>query len=592
MTDEISLVKGVAKKFHLRADMSDTVGAVIDENDTLKVVLDSAAMTITGDESNASITNITPSSVTSAITTVKAASLAWTPVALQSQTVVGGATDVVIYQATLKAGTADGVKLQTITLSTNGADTAFSDSNITKLDLFLNGQLLKTVSNGITETDGVEDATVTFNSLNTTYNTIAAGATQTLVVKASFASTLAAGTFDVEVESANDVTSRSVVGNNLVVETGVAGVSGTVTAAAKGTLKVELLTTDIKADENVYLLAGAESPSDRYMGELKFTTANEPIKVKKLTLEDGGTAGSDDIAAIKLVKADGTVVATQTVEANGDVVFDPFDIVFAADQATSLFIQPVARGMNVSGDSASTADYLDALTYHIKAAAGSITAEGANSGEAIALAVDEGAGVIVGEWSAADVTSKTATVVGVVLNSITNDLANGQLTGGTSKTLGKYKFVFNNGANRNTSNEELKAIFDSMVITFAKSAGLAITNVKANIDGTATKVAANTLSGGMAAGVGNTSGTATWNAGSLQGLADGGKVDGEVTLVITGDVALSADDGEYIQTSIADLSGAGNDDDIVFIGNGEAAGSTLTNMLLPMTEVIGGTISE
>jgi len=33
----------------LRADMSDTVDAVIDENDTLKVFLDSAAMTITGD---------------------------------------------------------------------------------------------------------------------------------------------------------------------------------------------------------------------------------------------------------------------------------------------------------------------------------------------------------------------------------------------------------------------------------------------------------------------------------------------------------------------------------------------------------------
>jgi GTP-binding protein LepA len=45
----------------------------------LKVVLDKEAMTVTGDVSDASITDITPGEVSSAITTIKDASLTWEP---------------------------------------------------------------------------------------------------------------------------------------------------------------------------------------------------------------------------------------------------------------------------------------------------------------------------------------------------------------------------------------------------------------------------------------------------------------------------------------------------------------------------------
>ncbi|MCF7860428.1 hypothetical protein K9M09_02300 [Patescibacteria group bacterium] len=590
MTDEIALVKDVAKVFQVRADMSDTTSAEIDDGDTLKVTLGGAAMTITGDVSGSSITDVTPSSVTSAVTTIKAAALTWSPTALQTQTVVGGASDIVVYQASLKAGTADSVKLQTVTISTLGTDAAFTDSDITKLDLYLNGNLLKSVSNGIVETTGGADGYITFNSLNTAYNVIPAGQTVSLMVKATFASTItAAGSFDLEMESADDVVSRAVSSNDAVTEnadgTTISGVSGTVTTATVGTIKVELLTNNGIADEDAQLLAGASLPADRYLAELKFTTTNEPIKVTKLSLDEGGTSGSDDIATVSLVTASGTVVASAIPATSGNVVFDPFDYVFPADQATSLFVQVNSKGMNVLGDASATADYGQTVVYNIPAAASSITATGENSGTAITLAVSADGTIGAGEWSQAATTSKTATITGSLLTTIANAMDDGLLTGGTAKTLGKYTFVFDNGSNRNTSNEELMAYLDAISFTVSKSASTTITNAYAQIEGTATKVAGDITT----LGDGNTSGSIAWLTGELQGLSGSGKLDGTVTLVITGDVTTSSTVGEYVQTSLADVAGAG---DVDYIGDGLTTGTPLTATYMNVSEVIGATLSE
>jgi hypothetical protein len=589
MTDEINLVKGASKKFLIRADMSDTVGAEIDNNDTVKVVLDGAAMTIKGDVSNTTITNITPSSVTSATATVKDASLTWTPVALTSTTVVGGATDVILYQAKVKAGTSDGVKIQSVKLSTTANNAVkFSDANITKLDLYLNGKLLKTSSNDIVEATAGTKGTLTFNSLNTANYTVAANTEVDLVVKATFASSVTAGSFTLEAAAAGDITARSVTGNKTVTSSSPAGGSRAVTVAANGTIKVELLTSDVKADEDSYILAGSETVADRYLGELKFTVANEPVKVTRLSLKDNGTATNADLSTIKLVKmVNGapTVVASQLVAANGDVVFDPFDYTFPADQATSLFIVAVAKSMNADGDVSGTATYGRTVYYNIDPAADGVVAKGANSGADMTLVLDADAGAVAtGEWSAAAIKSKSNTVTGSILNSVTNAATNSTLTPGSGVVIGKYTFVFDNGANRDTDNNELKAIFDKLDVTFSKSTGVVLTNVKAHIDGTATKVADDTAD---AASDTETTGTFTWNALTLQGLSGGGKVDGSVTLVITADVAPSATDSEFVQTKIAATA-----TDIDFIGNGLTGGAALTTMYLPVQEVLGATYTE
>jgi len=563
MSDEIALVQGVTKTFDIRADVLD----IVPENDTFKVTLEGTALTIEGDVSGSAITDITPSSISGSIITVKNASLTLSPVVLTNLSVVGGATNQVVYQAKVKAGTADGVNIQTLKLTAASSAVAygFNDSNITQLDLYLDGNPLRTVSNQINEST----KTITFNSLNTAYNTVVAGDEVDLVVKATFSSNLTAGDFKLSVDADGDMTARSVEGSDPVVPSTISTDSRVVTTVEKGTLNVALVVTDVKANKDSFLLAGSRSDVGRYLGEIKFTTANEDVRVETLTLNQLGDATNQDIQEVKLVTADDTVIATQTVASDGDAVFDPFDVVFDADETTSLFIVAVAKGMNVNGDPTATARYNKTVQYDVT----TVTATGYNSGEDIT------------ESMTGDGSSKTATIVGSKLNTVVNALTDGTLGGGT-KVIGKYTFVFDNGDNRNTANEALKAILSTSTITVSKSDNVSITNAKMYLEGSASNYADAT------GDTGTTTTALVWSSASLASLADGGKLDGTVTLVIEATVTPSTDTGEFVQTSIADLNGSGSDDDIWYIGDGLTTSDGLTNMFLPVASVNGGTLNE
>lgn len=707
MTDEISFVKGVKKTFQLRADLG-TSSYPIDDSNTLYVVLGGAAMTITGDSSNTSISgsSITPSSVTSAVTTIAAPTLTWTTTALTAKSLVSGATGISIYQAGLKAGTSDGVKLNTVTLTVNGAAgvDSFTDTNITKIDLFLDGKLISNKANSIVESTASAVGYITFNSLTTTgnANVIPAGKPVNLIAKADFNSSFTVvDAFSLEIDHAStSIVAKSVTGNNDVAES-VANVgtgSRTLTLAANGTLKVELKTTSTKADNDTYILAGESTAANDYMGELVFTTAYEDIKVEELRLENSGTATDSDIESVSLVDKDGKVIATEGVAADGDVVFNPFDIVFPADQATSLFIVVKSKAINAEGVTNATATHGATVRYNINGTSG-VVATGANSSASITIAAsavgipgvstivvdansaddetltfdgctilfDETGGtddlncnndaavinlaslstteiatklttiinttrnytatsstatvtvtrattpvtgniftaatvgdltfantttgvvdaVAASKWSDANVKTNKTVVTGSKLKLITSTMADGALQEGSSKIIGKYKFVFDNGSNRKSDNTELKAIMDRLKISFSKSTAIVFGTgtVKAYIEGTSTKRACDTEIG---FGSGNTTGYATWNAATLQGLADSGEVDGEVVLVIEATIT-GTSENQTVQTTIADTSGVG---DFYYIGNGSTSGTAWTDLYLSGTSVTGGTLTN
>ena len=562
LDDEISFVKGVTKTFQLRADI--IAGA--DTDTTFQAVLTGSGIALEGDVSGADIDNITPSSVTGSIMTVKAPTLTITPVVLNDKTVVGGTSDVIVYQAKVKAGSADAVRISSIKLTsatTTATNSAFTDNNITKFDVYLNDKLIKTSSNQISGDSTVTNGTITFNSLNSAYYTVAAGAEVDLVVKATFASTVTAGDFDLSIDAAGDISARAVTSGDSVVAT----LSSTtdsrlITSATIGTLNIALVTTDVKANRDSFLLAGAQTEAGRYLGELKFTTVNEAVKVKTLTLTETGSATNADLDSVKLVQADGTVVATKTVSADGSVTFDPFDVVFAADQTTSLFIVAVAKGLNVNGDPTSTATSGRTVNYSYSAA----TAMGNDSGTTLESVAMVGNG-----------SSTSATIVGSKLNTVVNAMTDASLIGGLGKTIGKYTLTFDNGSNRNTAdNTELKALLTKFAVRIASSSTVTLANISLNVDGTSNK-ATSTTSGDI---------TTFAAADLLNGLVDGAKLDGTVTLVVTADVTTSATDGEYIQTTLADVNGPS-----VYI-NYKSNNVDNTSVYLPVVEVIGGTLSE
>jgi hypothetical protein len=569
MTDEISLVKGVKKTFQIKADLDDSINPAA----TLKVVIGSAAISITGDVSDSAITDITPSSLTSAKASVKTASLDWTTSSLTAKSVVPGSADVSVYQATLTAGTVSDVKLSTVTLTTdaNRIDD-FNDNNISKVDLYLNGVLVKSLSNNIVEGTAGTEGSITFNSLITTgnANVIKAGATVTLEAKATFAGSLTSTHSFALI--AGTITARDAADNSSVSVTPTNNTAGsrTVSAATQGTLKVELLTSDSTKTKDNVLLAGTANGSGKYLGELKFTTANEKIKVTELRLVNAGTATNKDITEIDLVDSTGTVVASKTPDASGNAVFTSMSLQLPADQATSYFIAVKAKGMNVDGDATSTAVQNDTVQYHINATNG-VVATGVDSGLATPMTVDTNGTVVAGEWSQASVLSKTSVISGSVLNSITNALTDGTLTPGVKNIIAKYTFTFDNGSNRTTSNDELKAILKNLTLTYTGSNLGAMSNVSAYIDGTSVEAAS-----------ASTGSPLTWT--NLDTLSNGGKVDGAVTLVITATPSVTvATTSATLQTSIATATG------IQFIGAGE--GSTVnSNNYLPDVNISGATL--
>jgi hypothetical protein len=569
LSDEISLVKGVMKKFAVKADLNDTTGSEIDANDTLKVNLDASGMTVTGDVSNSSITVITPSSVSGSLMTVKAASLTSNVTNMTAKTVVTGSSDVEVYAAKLKTGAADGVKLNSVKFTTTANNQlAFSDNNITKLDLYVDGKLLKSVSNNIVEATAGTKGTITFNSLND--NEILANKEVNLVVKATFSSNFTnAGTFNLELAAAGDMIVRSKTGSKTVTVTGgITGGARAVTLASVGTLKVELLTTDTKTNQDQYILAGATSTS-KYLGELKFTTANEPITVKTLTLTQLGSARSSDIAEVRLVKADGTTVISKSAEANGDIVFDTFEITFEADKSTSLFVAVIAKGINAENDASATG--IQGRTNQFNLSAAAITAKGALSSTDIVMT---GINTIAADnqWDN-DATTKTFVTSGVVLNTITSAMGNGKLSSGR-QDIGKYTLTFEHGANRVSNNDAYLAQLDYLKVSVNES-GATTTNYSLRVEGTNREVADSATAG-------------VWTNTELQnattGLLNTAKLDNSVVLVVSADVAIDSAANNYsVQTRIADLNGTGNDD-LRF--------SSLVNMYLPYTSVTGANLTN
>lgn len=518
--EDIYLTKGVKRTFQIRADIKDTAN----DGDSYKVTITSNAFqNVTGQTSNADITasNITPNNVSSAVTTVKAGSLTVSPVALTSKTVVPATSGVTIYQAALKAGSSDDVKLTSFKLSVTDLERIFTDNNVSQVQLYLDGVLLKTLSNQIVEANGSCDnttyttndtcvanagtwtnstvpATITFNSLSTVNNAnvITKGATEVLTVVASFSSSFA-GAGDVSTNVANiatDIDSKAVTSNDSITESGTNAVtSRTVTLAASGSLSVELKTGTTKTRSS-NVLAGASTAAGEYLAEIVFNVQNEPVKVTDLLLENKSASSThDDLRMASLLDGNGNVVASEIPVAGGHFKFEDIDLVFEANKSTSLWLSVQTKSINGVDTLDGTATPGRTIKFAIAdtnsdldGVGGAdlvhgVTAEGVNTSEALTqtaqavLTTPAGGNV---HYTNRTVESEVATIVAVKLVSVENALADsiGGLTTGSDQIIGKFKFTFDRGGNRKTTDStDIEALLSTLNFT-SNTVGATVAN--------------------------------------------------------------------------------------------------------------------
>lgn len=588
VSDEISLVKGVTKTYEVLVDVQGSTDTnTAEANDTYQVTLASTAFTITGDESDANLqSKISPSSVSGSVTTVKTASLKWSTTALTAKTVVTNAEDVIIYQASLKAGASSEVRLTSFRLDVD--DTiwhgSLNDDNISNITAYLDGKEIWSKSNGITEDASFpkSDTYISFTSLNSANRVIKAGDTVDLVIKADFSSSFAtSGAWALEMASADNITVRDVDNNTFAAEPeSTTANSRQITLAETGTLKVELKTDDAKADVATYVVAGSETTQDRYLAELVFTTANEPVTVEDLALGRSPYADftSSDVAYVKLYDEDGVEVGSAAPNANGNVLFEDWNYELPADQATSLFIGIETKGINVEGDAGSTATHgrnvalimADATDLSDLDVTYGVVAKGANSGEVLNLTQAVTNDPIAGQYENATTTTATSTITGAAITAIAKNMDDGTLVNGIAKQIAKFTIVADNGANRvAVVNEALKAQLTELVLTVATS-GASVSSVQAYLEGqSSTKTAAATSA--YSAG-------ATKFTLDLTGLPDSGLIDGQVNLIIIANITGGSTTGHFVDSIIANLG-----TDVSYDGNNGSA-TDFSDLRLDYTE--------
>jgi hypothetical protein len=565
--EEITLPFGVTKRFRVEADL----GNGLTNGTGLSVTLKSGALSITGDVSDDSISNITPSAVTSATLTIEEASLEWTTESLTNKTVVEGADDLLVYAGQVEAGDASDIELQSVKLSEyTGAGNALDNDNITALTLMIDGEEVQTISNDI-EDEGAADAYVEFGDLDD--YTVPAGEAQEVLVYASFSSSFTStGSFALEVDADADIDAKDEDNDDVTnkdINTNIP--SRVVTLAESGSLKVELKTDDTEANDDTYLLAGSETQSGRYLGELVFTTDNEPVELETLTLNldaNSNAADGSDIKYIRLYDEDGEVVAEVLPESDGDAEFEwgSDEMVLEQSNATSLFLGVVAKSINAEGDPQGTAEDGKNIRYQIT----DVEAKGDASGDTIDMTGAATPGM--GNWDN-DAYSNTTTIAGSVLTAITSvDLDDDYLSGGITE-VAKYKFVFDNGDNRATTTDEaMKAQMQEIVLTVSKTAGITADDWRAYFEGDS----------------GNTSATSSDGTIDLATIpGDLEYVDGEVVLVIEANLS-DVTENDYFQTEINDLASG----DFTYDSNGVDAGGTVTNPRLDITRVTGDKLTN
>lgn len=357
-----------------------------------------------------------------------------------------------------------------------------------------------------------------------------------------------------------------------------------ITIDKQGSLKVKLLTDHRDADDDVYLLAGSTTTSnDFYLCRILFVVEKEPIKVSGLIFAQNGTATKADFSEVYLDDQNGEVVAKKNPDRFGNVNFDDLDMIFPVGH-TSLFMRVKANSINAEGDENGTATFgktiqfgfadLEVLSPLGLSSNEAVIARGLESGEKIHMIEGSDDSVNFNQYSSSDKLSKKVSITGSLLHSVFNALENQSIYPKGRRIIGEYKFIFDNGRNRNTNNEPLKSSFRSLKIDLMMF-GVSLSDIclydKYN---SSVKIYPKSYDEKFA----------YFN--NMEALDE---FDGEVTLVLEANLKIDYYVPYHrIATAISNLNG-GN---VVIDANGRDAGGIIINPLLSSMMVAGAVFKE
>ena len=380
--DEIYLTMGVKRSLEIRGDLPSGIG----NSDTYNLAILTANMVVEGVTSGDVVTGFSVTSLTGKMVTVKSASLTVIASPMNTGDAVIDTVGVELFSGILKASAASDITVSRLKFEET-ATNYFDVLNISKAVLYTPYGDQQTITS---LTDGELD----FDALSVN---VPAGGAMTFGVKVDIKHTITASTtvhLKLTTATARDsdgdaVTAVGEDGATTVISTPVT-TARVVTLHGQGILKfaMPIGTGDVKSDS--YVLGNTP---ELMVGKIKVRAENEAVLIKDLTLMNYPAAGSRDSAGeVILYKADQvTEIGRSIMTLAGSAEIVNFsDLNYTVALGTEyIYIKASIR--KIGSGAGDTADSNDHLRFNVYTS----TAQGAESGAALAYATTVADGVII-----------------------------------------------------------------------------------------------------------------------------------------------------------------------------------------------------
>ena len=382
-TETINLTAGQSRTFKILADVANQAGLA---NNTIKSDLNAFVASDIRNLDNSTyiaLTDIVPNTgIAGNANTMIANTVTVGAASGVAQTFIQGTQGANLGAFTLKAGDAGAIRVSSLTLQGQIDDVPASGFNAAGFEAGPNSiaTIIQTAKlwNGATQLGSTKSPStsagagtggvITFDNLNLT---VPAGQTLTLAVTGNLASGLAGLADNVRwtVTAAGSVSATDADGNAVVATAAAFPVLGTTqTIAAAGTISVVVAPDDLESEAGI-IATGSYGTTNSVLGKLKFTAANEELKMTKGRFEVTAPTG---VSSLSLY--DGATLVGGPVSPNGagQADFTGVNFVVPKDGSKVLTVKGNLNSVGGASGAATGADVTVKLVDPDRAAAGDV----------------------------------------------------------------------------------------------------------------------------------------------------------------------------------------------------------------------------
>ena len=533
--DSVYLTAGKTYNFEIRGDVQD--GAATGA--TYQVSIDfSSGFTATYVDSDTAVvaaTDVSSLTLTGKTMTVAAPSITTAKVTTNASTVVKDADGVLLYKGKFTANNVDDLKVTKVGITGTIGDLGNNfDQDWNKLYLYkINSDSTETLLDSETSLGATA---ISFTSFTLNIPKGVSNGVQ-VAVRGDVKSSPIGTTTEVALGASSTFTVKDSDNNAVTSFTADEDASHVTTVATKGTVTMTMDTDLVGINNDKNVVAGAKA----LVGRLKITAANEAATLEDLVIKNSGDAQDTTMPQVYLYSDEAMTNLLGTADfasgATPKALFEDINVNIPKTGSTYLYLASLVKAIDYSSSPSSDATGVTGKTIILNApvdATGYTTKfVGVDTGETLTSPV----------VLSATGNTKTATVMGAVLTSITSAFANDTSLGNGPTEIFSIKYTASPSGNIDVNGDALSVRLATTTFALSRSTALQLATFTIERVGGSSGAVAAVVDGGDATATSTDSSTFAINLIETYGTDSDGEINPEET-------------AEYLIT--ATISGASN----------------------------------